>query len=455
MNRNTIESLLAQRDLPALKRELTTCSEDELIELMRSLAPAQALVVFRLLEKQVALEVFERLEFSEQADLVATLDNPEVIELLAQGDPAEVAQLLDELPAKVVRQVFTSLPPSSRQQLNVLLGYPVDSVGRQIDPRYLAVTAYEKVSAVLEKVRLSELEDEDLEVVFVMSEGRRYIGYIAVARLLRADPQDPIGTVSMETEAVSAYAPVDEVTDLLADLRSPLIAVLDHEQRLVGSLRAADALRLIEEKESARLVTFGGALPSIKGPDIDIRTTSIAGIFSARFVWLAILTCFMMITSSFVASQERLLDEVFILAAFISPIIAMGGNTGSQSATLVIRSFALGHLQPNWRGFWLVLRKDLLVALALGASIAMLETALVFMFKRDIVSMEVMLVVGLTMMLVTILGSLFGLVVPFVARRFGVDPATLSGPAITSMMDLFGVMTYFGVAALFLGHLID
>jgi magnesium transporter len=454
MSKKLLETLIRDRDFRSLKDALKALDRDQVVETLRGLPPAQAVVVFRLLEKELALEVFEALLSAEQADLVSAMDDPEMGELLSQGDPADLVALLDELPAKVVKRTIATLSKDSREQVNQLLGYPPDSVGRSIDPRYILAGDDDTVADVLTRIRTSPLDEEDAEVVFVVGKGREYKGYVPVTRLLRSPVETPVGSLPLETESVLAYDPIRKATDKLTQLRLPVIAVLDREGRLVGSLRAADALELVEEEEASRLVQFGGALTTAGGPDIDLRTTPTLRIFNARFFWLAVLTFFGVLTSTFVAGQQAMLDEVLILAAFIAPIIDMGGNTGSQSATLVIRAMALGQIQMNWRGFWFALRRDVFVALGLGISIAILETVLAFLFKRDAVSAEVLTVVGLSMLIVTVVGSLIGLTLPFLARKCRIDPATLSAPAITSIMDLLGVMIYFGMAAFFLGDLL-
>lgn len=152
------------------------------------------------------------------------------------------------------------------------------------------------------------------------------------------------------------------------------------------------------------------------------------------------------------AAQEALLSQVIVLAAFIAPIVDMGGNTGSQSATLVIRSMALGELKLSWRDVWFVVRRELPVAAGLGVTIAVLEAILAYFSKG--VGMDVLLVVGSSMLVCTALGGIIGALLPFAARRIGTDPATLSSPMITSIMDLIGVFIYFGFAYLFLGDLL-
>ena len=151
-------------------------------------------------------------------------------------------------------------------------------------------------------------------------------------------------------------------------------------------------------------------------------------------------------------TQEEILSQVIVLAAFIAPIVDMGGNTGSQSATLVIRAMALGDVDLRWRDVLRVIRRELPVAAALGLVVALLESVLAFFSKG--VGADVLLTVGLSMLVCTVLGGLIGALLPFMARRIGTDPATLSSPLITSIMDLVGVFIYFAFAYAFLSDML-
>lgn len=141
-----------------------------------------------------------------------------------------------------------------------------------------------------------------------------------------------------------------------------------------------------------------------------------------------------------------------MLAAFIPPIIDMGGNTGSQSATMVIRAMALRQVSLRIRDFLFVLKRDIPVAVAMEIAIWILESILAYFSK--VVGQDILMVVKLSMITVTIVGSLIGVLLPFFARRFGFDPDTLSSLVITSVMDLLGVFIYFGFAYLFLSDLL-
>ncbi|TBH20687.1 magnesium transporter [Thermus thermamylovorans] len=450
-----LKETLERKELNRVKIALASMGVEEVVALLQDLEPKERAVAFRLLDKEKALRVFEALDRYEQTELVRALDDPEILNLLAEMDPEEQAWLLGELPAKVVKRILQELPQEARERVSYVLGFPEGSAGRLMDPAYLALPEETRAEEALERVRASELDPEDLEVVFVLGPGRAYRGYVPLSRLVKAPPGRPLGELAEGGEVfVSAYAGEEEAARLFLDRGLNLLPVVDREGRLLGVIHAGRVFALLQEQEARRVVRYGGTvgLPP-KGEDIDLVHDPLGRIFLGRFVWLALLVVFGMFASTFVAAQEEILEAAIILAAFIAPIIDMGGNTGSQAATLAIRALALGQVRPRLRDFLLLLRRDIPVALALGVAVALLKVVL-SLFVKDVFG-EVLLVVGLAMLSVTVLGSLLGLSLPFLAKRLGRDPATLSAPVITSVMDLLGVMVYFGLAWVFLRHLLE
>ncbi|WP_318768726.1 magnesium transporter [Thermus sp.] len=445
---------MTQKNLAQAKALLASWPVGEVVEALRALeAPARA-VAFRLLDKEKALGVFEELDRPEQTELLKAMEDPEILNLLLALDPEEQTELLEELPAKVVKRLLAEMSPEAREQVNFLLGFPEGSAGRLMDPHYLALPEETPAGEALGRVQASALEPDDLEVIFVLGPGRLYRGYVSLARLLKAPSHTPLGQLAEGQELwISAYAPEAEAAEVFLSERQGLLPVVDREGRMLGVIHAGRAFALLQEQEARRVVRFGGslALPP-RGSDLDLVKDPLPKLFWGRLVWLALLTVFGVFTSTFVAGQEEILSSAIVLAAFIAPIIDMGGNTGSQTATLVIRSMALGQVRPRLGDFLLVLGRDIPVALALGVVIALLEALLAFFSKG--VGTEILLVVGLSMLTTTALGSLVGIFLPFLAKRLGADPATLSAPVITSVMDLLGVMVYFGYAYAFLGDLL-
>lgn len=447
-----LKKTLSEKNWEGAKWIIAQLSIKATVDCLRDMESAHQVLVFCMLNKSRAIEVFEMMDRYEQSQLVKAMDNPDLISLIEAMDPDERVQLLEELPAKVVKRILQELSPETRSSLNLLLGYPENSAGRVMNPDYLAIHANKKVSDVLELLRQSSLKPEHLEVVFVLDDGRFYKGYVRLSQLVKASPDAVIGDLITEDPvSVSVYDTQDKVADLFIKHQYPLIAVVDREGRLVGAIDSERGLELVEEYKSQQLTTFGGTVAT-GGPDIDIISSSFVSIFKARAFWLILLTIFGVFTSTFIAEQEEILASAIVLAAFIAPIIDMGGNTGSQSATLVIRAIALGQTRIKIRDFLYILKRDVPVAIAIGVTIAILEAVLAYFSKG--VGADILMVVGLSMLTVTILGSLVGVGLPFVARKMGFDPATLSSPVITSVMDLLGVLIYFGYAYLFLGELL-
>lgn len=450
-----LRQLLECNDLVALKAVLSEVPVEELVARLRELHGRERAVAFRLLEKEKALEVFEAFDRFEQSELIRALEDPQIVTLLSSLDTDDQTQLLNELPAKVVKRIIRELPEEARERVSVVLGFSEGSSGRLLDPDYLALPQDTTVATALEQVRNAPLAPEDLEVVFALGPGRTYEGYVPLSRLVKAEADQPIQSLAEGKQTfVPAYASEEEAIHLFLAKRLNLLPVVDSEGRLLGVIHAERALARLQEQETARVTRFGGmlTLPPNRG-DVDLLRDPLRRIYSARVIWLILLTIFGVVTSTFVAAQEEILQAAIVLAAFVAPIIDMGGNTGSQTATLVIRSMALGHVRPRIRDFLSVLRRDIPVAVSLGISIAGLEAILAYFSKG--VGLDILLVVGLAMAAVTIVGSIVGILLPFIAKRLGADPATLSAPFITSIMDLTGVLIYFGLAYVFLGHLLE
>lgn len=332
------------------------------------------------------------------------------------------------------------------------VSYPAGTAGAIATPRYASVAAQLTAADALNTLRAAASSSATIYVIYVIDSGARLIGTVSLRELVMAPPSAQVATLMRpEPVAVHADAPAQDAVDLISRHDLLAIPVTDDDRRMQGIVTVDDAMDLDRLHEGKRLAQFGGTA-LLGNADLSLRSSSFASMFKQRVFWLAILTVFGILTSTFVAHQEEILTEVLILAAFIAPIVDMGGNTGSQSATLVIRAMALGELKLRWRDVWFVIKREIPLALALGVCIAMLEAILAY-FSKDVNS-DVLLVVGLSMLCCTMLGGIIGGLLPFAARRIGTDPATLSSPMITSIMDLVGVFIYFGFAYVFLGDLL-
>jgi len=364
--------------------------------------------------------------------------------------PDLFADTLSLLSGSERRRIFAHILPKQESKDSA---YAAGEAGSIMSANYITLGRGVTVRQAIEILRRDAAGKETIYHAYVIDHERKLLGVVSLRELIVADEKALVADI-MRKQVIVGH--VDESTEDIADKIAEhdvlALPIVNKTDKLVGIVTVDDALDEAISDRSRDVAQFGGNVPLAGGPDLSFRTSSFMQIFSTRAFWLALLTVFGIVTSTFVAAQEDMLSEIIILAAFIAPIIDAGGNTGSQSATLIIRSMALGEVKMRWQDLFFVVKRELPVVLTLGVVIGLLEAVLAFFSKG--VGSDVLMVVGLSMGLCMILGGLIGALLPFAARRIGADPATLSAPLITSIMDLLGVLVYFGLAYFFMGHLL-
>ena len=421
----------------------------DMAELLSTLPRATTLALLKKLDDETAADLFGY--FSEQLQL----------ELFHAMPANEAARLFEHLPADERADFYALLPPQDQQSLLAALSEDVrrdlirlsafseESTGSVATSEYISVLPETRVAAALKTVRAVADRCESIYVVYVLDREQRLLGAASLRDLLLADDGELMENV-MRRHPVCARAswPRERAAEMIRRYDLLALPVTDEHNRMLGVITVDDAMDVEKEQDASQLARFGGTATA-GDAELDLLKSPLFSMFKVRAFWLIFLTVFGVVTSNFVAAQEEILSRVIVLAASIAPIVDMGGNTGSQSATLVIRAMAVGDVTLGMTDLWRVLRRELPVACALGLTVALLEGSLAWVSKG--VDAPVLLTVGLSMFVCTASGGVIGLALPFLARRMGTDPATLSSPLITSVMDLLGVFIYFGFAYLFLG----
>lgn len=398
-------------------------------------------------DKQAAIMSY--LPLGRQAEIIEHSAYTQPLALFAALLPNEQADLYKRLSGAGQELVMPALNQAQQRSMLALAEYPENTAGAITTTGFVALDNDMTAQQALQVVRNAHSQ-AIVYSLYVLDRQRHLMGTLSLRELVLMPLGQTVGQ-AMRPNPIFVYA-TDFKTDAADKIQHyDLLAlpVLDNEQRMIGIVTVDDAMDVAEAADQSGLARFGG---SFMDEELDLRTTSLPRLFGARFFWLALLTLFGVVTSSVLAGKTDILDKAIILAAFLPPIIGMGGNTGSQSATLVIRALALGQVRPRLKDFLFVLKRDLPVALMMGVCIALLQCVLAYVSRG--VSKEIILTVGLSMFTVTMAGSFLGLLLPFAARKAGIDPATLSAPIITSAMDILGVMVYFGYAYIFLAGLL-
>lgn len=450
---STIACLLAANELELLRTLLPGIHSAEIAHGITELSTAERLRVVLLLPLRRQAEVVSYLDMRAQLATVRALARPDWIALIGAMHPDKRADLFKQLTPDEQAALLPDIEQVQREDILKLAAYPEGTAGAIMTSDYAPLLAELSASQAIEVLRREALDKELIYQSYVIDEHKKLQGVVSLRDLLLAGEATGVAEL-MQTHLIVGHATdsKDKAAETIAKYDLLALPIVDESGILLGVVTVDDAMEVSESARGRNMLQFGGNASIGSGPDLSLTHSSFKQIFTTRAFWLSILTLFGVVTSTFVAAQEEMLSQILILAAFIAPIIDSGGNTGSQSATLVIRAMALGETQLRWKDVWLVVRRELPVVLALGAVIGLMEVVLAYFSKG--IGVEVMLIVGLSMFICMVLGGLIGALLPFAARRIGADPATLSAPLITSIMDLLGVVVFFGLAYAFMGHLL-
>ena len=447
-----IRALAASRDGDTFRSIARHIPPADLAEALEGRPVGDVSFLLLALDPVARAQVFSYLPPKPQDALLPALPRNDVVALFEELPADDRADLFNRLSEEARAQLLPALAKVERDDILRLAAYAEGTVGSATTSDYATVGAQQTVEEALQALRASAPDKETIYVVYVLDAERRLLGTVSLRDLVLARPQTRVSEL-MKKAPIFARAewPREHAAELIRRHDLLALPVVNGGDKMIGIVTVDDAMDIDKEQDATQLARFGGTA-ALGGPDLDVLASPFAQMFKVRVFWLVILTFFGVLTSTFVAQQEELLSGVIVLAAFIAPIVDMGGNTGSQAATLVIRAMALGELKLRWRDVWSIVRRELPVALALGVAIGVLEVVLAYFAKG--VGWDVLAVVGLAMLACTALGGIIGALLPFAARRIGTDPATLSSPLITSLMDLIGVFIYFGLAYALLGHLL-
>jgi magnesium transporter len=448
-----LRTYLSNNDLESVKTALSDRHAADIADFICELDPQDIARVLLLLPARREAEVFGYLEPELQVEAAGRMSRADLARLVTAMSHDERADLFNRLTPEQQQTLLPGIAHAEREDIRKLASYPEGTAGSIMTSDYATLTPDLTARDAVERLRREAPDRETIYDAYVIDDARRLVGVVSLRDLLIARDETLVADLMRKGVIFARVQDSrDDVVKKISDYDLLALPIVNGGDALVGIVTVDDALELTEGERGRRVLQFGGNAPVGGGPDLDLRESSFTQMLKVRAFWLILLTIFGVVTSTFVAAQQQMLEQAIILAAFLAPIVDMGGNTGSQSATLVIRAMALGDVTLRWKDVWFVVRREIPVALTLGAVIASLEAVLAYFSKG--VGGDVLLVVGLSMAACTILGGVIGALLPFAARRIGTDPATLSSPLITSIMDLLGVLIYFGLAYAFLGHLL-
>lgn len=433
---------LDRREVEERRQQVIALSPAEAADEMERLDPQKRAAVFRLLPKDTALAIFEQIDPDAQQELLDGLHDQQVIALVEGLTPDDRARLLDEMPAAVAKRLLQNLTFQEREVTIKLLGYPSDSAGRVMTPEYVRLSADMSVEEALAKVRRVGQDSETIYKLYVTDDSLYLQGVVSLKDLILAPPGKRVADLAVQdTPWVITDTDQEEVARIIQQADLLAVPVVDREMRLVGIVTVDDVIDIIQ-REASEDILKGGA---VGGAVIDYGRAPIRTLWARRIGWLLALQATNILTLSIIASYEVALEAVVALAFFIPMLIGTGGNTGTQAATLVIRALATDSIRMS---DWLrVLWKEVRVGLLLGVTLGLIVAALGYL---RVGGPELGLVVGVTIVAIVLWANLLGATLPFLIKRLGGDPAVVSSPMITTLVDVTGLLIYFTIASLVL-----
>ncbi|MCX7705467.1 MAG: magnesium transporter [bacterium] len=437
-----IKELIEKKDWRTLKEILAEWAPQDIVDLIHNVDENEGDIIFRILPRDLAAEVFSELDKNEQKKLLKQISSEHIKEIFLELPPDDRTDFFEELPANVTKKLLNLLPPAERKETMMLLGYPEKSVGRLMTPRFVAIRPGWTVAQSLDHIRKFARYAETIDVVYVVDEKWHLLDEILIKDLILANPNERIEHL-MDREYHSIVANEDQETavDIMKKYNLNVLPVVDSQNVLLGVVTIDDILDVYEDEVTEDIQKSASVFPF----EVSYKTTPIFTMFRKRIVWLLFLAIGGTLTGSVISSFESTLGRIIALAAFIPVLIGTGGNIGTQSATLIIRALVTGDITP--KKWFDVIRKELLVGLMLGVSLGCVLGIWSYLMKGTLL---ISVVVGFSVVFISLWANLVGSLLPIILRRFHLDPAVVSSPFISTILDVSGLLIYFSVAVLVL-----
>ncbi|MBX2926815.1 MAG: magnesium transporter [Saprospiraceae bacterium] len=446
-----IEQFIAGKDWWKLKEYLKHLPAVEIAELLEDMDPQPAVVVFRLLVKPKAADVFSYLSYNKGIELLKTFSTKQLSDVMDNLEPDDRVAFMEELPGHLTLTILNVLKPENREQVQKLLGYPEESVGRLMTTKFVRLKSDWTIERSMTHIRVYGKQAETLNVIYVVDEKGKLIDDLRIQQLILAEPHLKVADVMDHTfQALSAFDDQEAAVKMFSKYDRVALPVVDSDGVLIGIVTVDDVMDVAEEEATEDMQLMGG----MNALDDDYSQTGVLEMVRKRVGWLIMLFLGQMLTVTALASFEGALATAAILAFFVPMIISSGGNSGSQAATLIIRALSTDDIQLiDWKK---VLGRELVSGLWLGGIIGILGSGVIacwMMLRGEPFSLSLVLqalTVGTSLIGVVIFGNLSGAMLPFLMSKLGLDPAVTSAPFVATLVDVTGILIYFSVASILL-----
>jgi magnesium transporter len=439
-----IVQLIRERKWTDMRDALVIWPPAEVADLIESIDEPTRVLLLRFLPRDYEAEVFAELTPGLQNDLLKELTNREVRGLLSELNPDDRTALIDEMPAEVTRRLLGLLSPADLAETRQLLGYPEGSVGRVMTPCFVDIRAGMTAAEALEHIREYGSESETVNVVYVVDAYGKLLDEISLRHLILAPPEKSVESI-MDGNFVTlnGYTDQEEAVAVIKKYNYLALPVVDSAGVLIGIVTIDDLMDVAEAEVTEDFQKLGAVSVQVggEGPIESIREAAVSILFRSRIGWLVLLVLVNILSGFEMSFFTDTIAATVALVFFLPLLVGSGGNAGSQSATLLVRALATGNVKMSDVRRMFV--KELAVSALLGLTMAVAVSGLAFYRGGP----KVGIVVAVSMVAIVTASSLLGLLLPFILRKFGKDPAAASAPLVASIADISGILIYFSIAS--------
>ena len=442
---------VSQKHYMSARNLLLTQNEADMADILEdvgdNLGIEKTVALFRMLPKDVSVEVFSYLDSDEQTAIVQTISDKEISYILDEMGFDDKIDVLEELPANIVDKILMKTPRDERRLINTFLNYPDNCAGTLMTPEYISLQKNMTVGEALAHIKREGIDSETIYTCYVKDFGRKLIGIVSLRSLVISDSDVKVKDI-MNTDVVSVgvYDDQEQVAEAFKKYGFIAIPVVDSENRLVGIITVDDIFDVIENEATEDIERMAGVMSGDSTGD-EYLDIPVMRHVKNRLPWLLFLTISAMITGSIISQFENVLSQVIILVSYLTLLMGSGGNSGSQAATLVIRGLALGDIEI--RDYTKVMWKEARISLIIGVVLAIFNFCKVVFIDQQPTMIGI--TVSLAQIIIIFFAKMLGGLLPIAAKKIGIDPALMASPMISSISDMFSVVTYLLMSCAFLG----
>lgn len=438
------KELIKNKQLKEAKALIENLNEVDVAFLIDELDPTTGTVVFRMLPKDIAADVFANFDREQQQAIIRSSTDAEIKAIMDELYFDDKVDMLEEMPSNVVNSLLKYSAPEERNLINQFLKYPENSAGSLMTIEYVSLKKEMTIEESFRKIKREGIDKETIYTLYVTDDYRRLIGILSLRELIVAPAETKISEL-MRSEVVYVHTHDDQedVANIFRKYGFEAIPVVDNEKRIVGIITYDDIIDIIEAETNEDFQVMAAITPS----EDEYLESSVLSLAKHRIMWLMVLMISSTITQRIIAGYESYLYSVAGLSTFIPMLMDTGGNSGSQSSTLVIRGLATGDIKP--KDWYKVMWKEFRIAMVVGIVLSIISYFKIIYFDK--MPNDIALTVSITLIFAVMTAKVVGGALPIAAHKLKLDPAIMASPLITTIADATSLIVYFILAQSIIG----